>query len=188
MTYTPLPPTPSHSCLFFSQKPKKPPPPSKHIRKEGFLPFSSLKSKGVASCLWSRIFSLWFLYMPSVANLVSKNCDELMSWLLSGAAETPVRLQIACFHLQIHRMWSGAQRIVLKLRLSLWQGHMNLHIYLHISRASRWHFTVWYSVDFWTCYYPSNEEKQRYFFCACVRELSFYTHTHTCNLPVCPSN
>lgn len=131
-------------------------------------------------------------------NLVYKNIwvDEPATF---QPAETTVRLQIACFHLQTHRKWSRAQRRISKLRLSLqliclsdflsplWQGHHYLHIYLHISRATQWHFTVWYSIAFWTCSFPSNEAKQRYFFCACVRELLFL-HTHTHSLSVCPSN
>ena len=145
-----FPPTPSYSCpSSFYQKPKKPPPPSKNIRKKRFLP--SLMSQGVVISLWSYMH----FYMPSVTTWFIK-ASESMSW----PAETAMSLQIACFHLQIHRKWSRSQCRVSKLNVFFLSAHLlvvlpftnsvagtpyiytysytiYIHIYSHISRADR---------------------------------------------------
>lgn len=124
-------------------------------------------------------FSLWFLYMPSVANLVSKNCDELMSWLLSGAAETPS--QVADCLLSSANTQEVERSSAHSLETEI------------VSLAMTWICTYTYTyhelhADILLCdtalisgpviILPMRKSRGTFSVCVCVRELSFYTHTH----------
>lgn len=143
-----------------------------------------------------------FLLYAFRNNQVSKNSrvGELAAF---QPAETTVRLQIACFHLQTRRKWSVAQRRILKLRVShrlICLSGFLLPTLKSVAGTPSPTFKPTHltsfdsflrdsSFGFWTCNFPSNEAKQRYFFPVRVEEsCRFYTHTHTHSPPVCPSN
>lgn len=210
MTYTTSTHTFSFLSLFSCQKPKKPPPPSKNIRKERFLPFSSLKSQGIVSCLLSHMhFPVVPLYAFS-DNLVYKYfwVGELAAF---PPAETAISLQIACFH----HTGSGAELsaesrncdwvfsfffffacclqdifhllVGFPVTNSVAETPLSTYTYTHIKSCTvrsycvhRWFLDLSFSFQW--------GQAEVLFPCMCKRGVFFSTHTQPHSLPACPSN